>query len=168
VFPALALGVGGSKADVMKHPPRNPKEPILTRFHWGVIGGYGALIGMSVLAVFWLAFQLNLGADEAVTISFLTFAFARLWHVFNMRDPDAPFIRNEVTTNRYVWIAIGIGVVLTLAAAYLPVLSTVLGTVPPSGEGWLLIGVGSLVPLIVGQIAKLGVIRRLLPWREAD
>ena len=168
VFPALALGVGEDRADVMKRPPRDPKEPILTRFHWGVIGGYGVLIGLSVLGVFWLAFELNLGADEAVTISFLTFAFARLWHVFNMRDPEAPFFRNEVTTNRYVWIAIGIGVVLTLAAAYLPVLSDVLGTVPPSGEGWLLIAAGSLVPLIVGQVAKLGFVRRLLPGGKGD
>ena len=83
-----------------------------------------------------------------------------------MRDPEAPFFRNEVTTNRYVWIAIGIGVVLTLAAAYLPVLSDVLGTVPPSGEGWLLIAAGSLVPLIVGQVAKLGFVRRLLAGRK--
>lgn len=166
VFPALALGMGGNMADVMKRPPRDPKEPILTRFHWGVIGGYGAVIGLSVLAVFWMAFQLNLGAEEAVTISFLTFAFARLWHVFNMRDPDAPFFRNEVTTNKYVWIALAIGVALTLAAAYMPGLSPVLSTVPPSGEGWLLISVGSIVPLIVGQIAKLRFVRRLLPGQE--
>jgi Ca2+-transporting ATPase len=163
VFPALALGMGGNMADVMKRPPRDPKEPILTRYHWGVIGGYGAVIGLSVLAVFWLAFQLDLGAEEAVTISFLTFAFARLWHVFNMRDPDAPFFRNEVTTNKYVWVALAIGVALTLAAAYLPGLSPVLGTVAPSGEGWLLIAVGSLVPLVIGQIVKLPLVRRLLP-----
>jgi len=168
VFPALALGMGGNMADVMTRPPRDPKEPILTRFHWGVIGGYGAVIGLSVLAVFWLAFQLGLGAEEAVTISFLTFAFARLWHVFNMRDPDAPFLRNEVTTNRYVWIALAIGVALTLAAAYLPGLSPVLSTVPPSGEGWLLIAAGSLVPLIVGQVVKLPAIRKLLPGGDRD
>jgi len=53
-----------------------------------------------------------------------------------------------------------------LAAAYLPVLSPVLNTVAPSGEAWLLIVVGSLIPLIVGQIIKLGPIRRLLPGRD--
>src|SRR6056297_4047092 len=166
VFPALALGVGGSKADVMKNPPRDPDEPILTRRHWTVIGSYGALIGGSVLAVFWLAFQLGMDAEEAVTISFLTFGFARLWHVFNMRDADAPFLRNEVTMNRYVWLAIAIGVVLLLAAAYLPGLSPVLGTVAPSLEGWVLIAGGSLIPLVIGQIAKMKWIRSALPGRD--
>jgi len=166
VLPALALAVNESRGDVMKNPPRDPKEPILTRYLWGVIGAYGALIALSVLAVFWYAFQIGLDAEEAVTISFLTFGFARLWHVFNMRDPDSPIIHNEVTTNKYVWIAVATGVLLMLAAAYLPVLSPVLNTVAPSGEAWLLIVVGSLIPLIVGQIIKLGPIRRLLPGRD--
>ena len=43
-----------------------------------------------------------------------------------------------------------------LAAAYMPIHSPVLQTVTPSGEGWLLIVVGSVVPLIVGQIIKAG------------
>lgn len=166
VFPALALGVGESRTDVMKNPSRDPDEPILTRYLWGVIGAYGILIGLSVLFVVWYAFQLNMSTEEAVTISFLTFGFARLWHVFNMRDPDAPLIRNEITTNRYVWIAIGIGIALMCAAVYLPVLNTVLSTVDPDAEGWLLIAVGSIVPLIVGQIAKIRALRRLLPGQH--
>ncbi|MDG4647829.1 cation-transporting P-type ATPase [Roseibacterium sp. SDUM158017] len=166
VFPALALGVGGDRTDVMSRPPRDPREPILTRAHWGVIGGYGAVIGLSALAVFWMAFRLGLGASEAVTISFLTFAFARLWHVFNMRDARSPVLRNEVTTNVFVWIALTIGTALTLAAAWLPGLGAVLGTVPPSAEGWALIAAGSLAPLVVGQLAKLAPFRRFRPAPE--
>ncbi|MEE4117487.1 MAG: cation-transporting P-type ATPase [Paracoccaceae bacterium] len=163
VFPALALGVGGSRADVMQRPPRDPREPILARRHWTAIGGYGVLIGLSVLAVFWLAFRLGMNTQEAVTISFLTFGFARLWHVFNMRDADAPMLRNEVTTNPYAWLAIAIGIALLLGATYLPVLGEVLGLAAPSGIGWVLIGTGSVVPLVVGQLTKSRTVRRLLP-----
>jgi Ca2+-transporting ATPase len=166
VFPALALGVGSSMTDVMKDPPRDPGEPILTRRHWGVIAAYGALIGGSVLVVFWLAFRLGMSTGEAVTISFLTFGFARLWHVFNMRDAEAPLLRNEVTTNPFVWLALAVGVALMLAAAWLPGLSLVLGTVAPSLEGWVLIAVGSLVPLVIGQIAKASWIRSMRPRRD--
>jgi Ca2+-transporting ATPase len=166
VFPALALGVGASRSDVMKRPPRDPREPILARRHWSAIGGYGAVIGLSVLAVFWLAFQLGMSTQEAVTISFLTFGFARLWHVFNMRDAEAPLFRNEVTTNLYVWLAIAIGIALLLGATYLPVIGGVLSLVAPSGTGWGLIVAGSLVPLVVGQLVKVGPLRRLLPGIE--
>lgn len=161
VFPALALGVGESPGDVMKRPPRDPKEPILTRQIWAVIGGYGVLIGTSVLVVFWLAFELGMSRYEAVTVSFLTFGFARLWHVFNMRDAGSPVFRNEITTNRYVWIAIGIGIALMLAAVYLPVLGPVLNTVPPGAEGWALIACGSLAPLLIAQVLKLRGLRSL-------
>jgi len=165
VFPALALGVGESQRDVMKRPPRDRQEPILTRQLWAAIGGYGILIGLSVLAVFWYAFQLGMTQSEAVTVSFLTFGFARLWHVFNMRDAGSALFRNEIVTNRYVWAAIGIGVVLMLAAIYVPGLDTVLNAAPPSPEGWVLVAVGSFAPLVVGQLLKIKTLRKLVPAR---
>jgi Ca2+-transporting ATPase len=168
VFPALALGVGESRGDEMKRPPQDPKEPIITRALWASIGGYGALIAACVLAVFWGAFALGMTGAEAVTVSFLAFGFARLWHVFNMRDPETPAIRNQVTLNPWVWVAIGIGVLLILAAAFLPGLSTVLQTAPLGLKGWGLIAAGSLAPLLLGQLFKLRAVRRLLPARPAS
>ena len=56
VFAALALGVGEGVEIIMKRPLRDPKEPILTRRHWLRIGGFSALITVSVLGV--LAFAL--------------------------------------------------------------------------------------------------------------
>jgi len=45
VFPALSLGVGETREDVMKRPPRDPYERILTRDHWVAIAAYGTVIG---------------------------------------------------------------------------------------------------------------------------
>lgn len=42
VFPALALGVGAGHSVRMNEAVRDPREPILTNRHWGIIGGYGA------------------------------------------------------------------------------------------------------------------------------
>ena len=95
-----------------------------------------------------------MGQGAAVTIGFLTFALARLWHVFNMRDPGSGLFANEVVRNRWVWYAIGVCLVLTAAAAWLPGLSTVLrgrSAGLPSAGCWLLSG--SLAPLLVGQVA---------------
>jgi Ca2+-transporting ATPase len=156
VFPALALGVGEGDPGVMKRPPRDPEEPILTRRHWGAIGGYGLIITISVLGALGLAFNwLGMGEDQAVTVSFLTLAFAQLWHVLNMRDRDSSLLRNEVTRNPFVWGALVLCTVLLLGAVYIPVLADVLRVVDPGLKGWALVLVMSLMPLIVGQILKL-------------
>ena len=100
---------------------------------------------------------------EAVTIGFLTFGFARLWHTFNMRSAESPLLRNEITRNVYVWIAILVGVVLLLAATYIAPLAQALGVVVPGTQGWLLCLSFSLLPLIVGQALKSFPVRRPHP-----
>jgi Ca2+-transporting ATPase len=156
VFPALALGVGKGDQSKMNLPPRNPKEAILTRHHWLAIGGYGLILAFTVLGAFAVALNwLHLETKEAVSISFLTLAFARLWHVFNMRDPGSALLRNDVTRNPFIWGALVLCVALLLAAVYLPGLSLVLRLVDPGSSGWSWILGMSLLPLFVGQLVKL-------------
>ncbi|WP_372894047.1 cation-translocating P-type ATPase [Rhodosalinus sp.] len=151
VFPALALGVGESPEGIMDRKPRDPGEPVLTRGHWIATALWGALIAASVTTVFFVALAQGMGRDAAVTIGFLSFALARLWHVFNMRDAGTGLFANEVVRNRWVWSAIGLCLVLIAAAVWLPGLGAVLGVVPPDAVGWGLVLGGSLVPLLVGQ-----------------
>jgi Ca2+-transporting ATPase len=155
VFPAIALGLGEGDREAMERPPREPGEPILTNDHWLAIGGYGLMITAAVLGALALALRwLDMGERQAVTVSFLTLAFAQLWHVFNMRDRGSRLFRNEVTRNPFVWGALGLCVALVLLGVYLPGLSLVLDLVPPGTEGWLVVLGTSLIPLLVGQIGK--------------
>jgi Ca2+-transporting ATPase len=155
VFPALALGVGGGDISKIKEPPRSPTEAILTGRHWWAIGGYGLLIAGPVLGAFSLSLVwLDMTSRQAVTISFLTLAFARLWHVFNMRDRGSGMLVNEVTRNPFVWGALLLCTALLLAAVYVPGLSLVLDLVHPGKTGWTIIAGMSLVPLVAGQIWK--------------
>jgi P-type Ca2+ transporter type 2C len=156
VFPALALGVGKGSPEQMKHTPRDRREPLLTRRHWGAIALYGFIIAAVVLGVFLFALNYwNIEEKQAVTLSFLTLAFARLWHVFNMRDYDSHWLRNEVTKNRFIWLSLLLCTCLLLSAVYFPPLAQVLGVVPPDLRGWGLLLGASLIPLIVGQASKI-------------
>ena len=155
VFPALALGVGGGSKDIMNHPPRDPSEPVMTSGHWWAIFAYGALITVPVLASFWIArTTLGMDATKAVTVSFLTLAFGRLWHIFNMRDPETGLVANEIVRNIYVWVALLFCTGLLLGAVYLPYISSVLTLSGPPAGAWAVIIGMSLVPLLVGQIVK--------------
>jgi Ca2+-transporting ATPase len=167
VFPALALGVGEGEPALMERPPRNPQAGILTKRYWWAISAYGVLIAATTVGAFAIAWyspnievqqldpsQQGMEANKAITISFLTLAFGRLWHVFNMRDNSSGLFRNEITKNPYIWGALLISIGLLLCAVYVPGLSDVLKTVPPGLNGWIVILGMSFVPLVIGQIAK--------------
>jgi Ca2+-transporting ATPase len=155
VFPALALGMGEGDERVMSMPPRDPKEPLITRRGWLGIAGYGALITASVLGALLISvYALGFSDEQSVSVSFLTLAFAQILHVFNMRDAGSPLIHNEVTRNGYVWGAVALCLLLTMAAVLAGPAARVLGIVDPGPEGWKLIAAASLAPLVAGQALK--------------
>ncbi len=162
VFPAFSLGAGEGEAGVMARPPRDPAEPILARRQWISIVGYGVLIMAATLGALNIAlFWLMLPEREAVTISFLTLAFAQLWHVFNMRGSSSAFFVNEITANPVVWGALALCTALLLGALHIPLSAEVLELTPPDETGWIVILAMSLIPLILGQLAKLAMARRI-------
>ena len=152
VFPALALGMGKGAPDVMKRKPRPRNEPVLTRAHWSAIGGWSVLVAACVLGALIVAFYL-LGFEQkqAVTASFLTLAFGKLWFVFNLRSPGSRLLDNDVVRNPYIAGSIALCAALLIAAVYLPGLSAVLKTQDPGVLGWLLVLGMSLIPFILGQ-----------------
>ncbi|MEF8874123.1 MAG: cation-transporting P-type ATPase [Candidatus Thermoplasmatota archaeon] len=157
VFPAFALGACQGSEDIMDVSPRDPEEPILTRTNWYELGLYGLMIGVVTVASMGLGGHL-LGVEmsdyQIITISFMTLAFAQLWHVFNMRELTSDVLKNEVTRNKYVWGALGLCTLILVAAVYLPGISTVLRTEDPGLVGWMLIIGMSLIPLVIGQVER--------------
>jgi len=154
VFPALALGAGEGDPDIMRQPPRDSKEPIINRGRWVLIGGYGFLITASVLGALALAMVcFGMAEERAVTISFLTLAFAQLWHVFNMRDRGSRLFINDITRNSYVWGALALCSALLIMVVYIPLLASVLKLVDPGLNGWALVLGMSFLPYLIGQIS---------------
>ncbi|WP_422371025.1 cation-translocating P-type ATPase [Hoeflea sp.] len=152
VFPAFALGLGRGDAHVMARPPRNPREQIVDRPRWILIGVLGGAITLATLAAFLLAlFWLHLNAGAAVTVAFLTLALAQLWNVFNVRDADAGLVINDVTRNPYVWGALVLCLGLIGLAVWLPSLAGLLGLPDPGPGGLALAAAASLAPLLLGQ-----------------
>jgi len=157
IFPAFALGACGGSRDVMDRPPKDPDESILTRTNWAELGLYGLFISAATIGAFVIAggmFAGGMATDEAVTVSFLTLAFAQLWHVFNVREVTSGLFRNEVTENAYVWGALGLSTLILVGTVYLPGVSLALSTAPIGLEGWLVVFGMSLVPLVLGQVER--------------
>ncbi len=159
IFPAMALALEPSAPDVMKQPPRDPEEPLMTpRFGWLIIW-QGLLLAGVTLAAFALAMRWygteGQGLRHSVTIAFMTLAMAQVFHTFNARSRTKSAFTARLFTNRWLWGAVVICILLQVAAVTVPMLRSVLRTVPLGAADWGLIAGCSLVPVVVVEVVKL-------------
>lgn len=135
VFPAFALAMGEGEPGILKRPPRNPKEPILGRSQWIVIVLHGLVLAVGTFGALAAArLWLELDSKSVITTTFLTLAFAQLWHDFNMRHPKSGLFRNEVTRNPWLWGALLLCTVLLAMPPYLTPMADALHLAPPHAD----------------------------------
>jgi Ca2+-transporting ATPase len=152
VFPAFALALGEGDGDVLRRPPRPPREPILGRDQWQAIVVFAvAISGSTLIALLAATSWLALAPGPATTLAFLTIALAQLWHVFNIRANRSAFWQNPVTRNRYVWLALVLCLGIIVGAMHVPALAEALQLASPGAEGWAIAVACSLLPLLGGQ-----------------
>ena len=156
VFPALALGVGKGDKSVMDRPPRDPKKKIITQKNWLAIGVYAVLMTASViLAVFYCRYTMVTDSRMENNIAFFTLAFAQLFHVFNMSAADSRLFINDVTKNKFVWLALFICFGILAIVFFLPQMRLVLNLGALPLRVWLVSILAGLLPLILVQGFKI-------------
>ena len=155
VFPALALGIGKGRGKVMQEKPKDPDEPILPPKSWKMITIYGAIIGAWVTgAYFFGLYYMDVSKEIANNIAFFSLAFTQLLHVFDMRDSDEKVFVNQVTTNKWVWMAIAFCAAVLVAAYFIPGLSALLSFQAMGVQSWLLVSATVLVSVGTIQVLK--------------
>ena len=155
VFPALALGIGKGSPNIMQKPPKDPEEPIITKHNWFQIGIYGLIIAICVIgAYFYAHFVWQEPAEITNNIAFFSLAFSQLLHVFNMREADEGVFNNQVTRNKYIWMALAFCSAALIAAYFIPGLQDILKFQEMGIRIWGLIIVASLAPLLIIQLLK--------------
>src|SRR5262249_24698897 len=123
-FPALALAMEPADGDVIRRPPRDPREAILSRSFLGRILSYGALITASTLGAYLWALRYEPGGAQ--TIAFTTLALAQTFHLGNARSVQAVTGLRRALANRYALGAVAISIGLQLAAVYVDPLAGIL------------------------------------------
>ena len=160
VFPAFALAMGEGEPGILKRPPRDPREPILGYRQWSIIALHSLVLTAATFGALAMAqLELKLDARSVVTVTFLTLAFAQLWHAFNMRHPRSGLLRNEVTRNPWLWAALLLCTVLLAVPPYLTPMAEVMFLTPPTATMWATILGMSVAPLIVTQAVTITAVR---------
>ena len=161
--PALALGVDPPDHAVMSRPPRPAGEPVITRRMWS--GIFFVAIVMAAGTLFVLDASLPGGLIEgsgnmryAQTMAFTTLMIFQLFNVFNARSDERSAFQG-LFANAWLWIAIGLAVVLQIAVVYVPVLQQAFSTSALSVADWLRCTVVASSVVWLREIGK--AIRRL-------
>lgn len=136
--PALALGLEKGDPDIMKQPPRSPKEPVINRDMAVGVGVVGVVDALAILTVFYLALQRypeHLAAAQ--TIAFVTLCSSELIRAFTARSEHYSILSIGLFSNRWMVWAVGVSFLLVLMVIYLPFLRPFFDTVPLSVSDWL-------------------------------
>jgi Ca2+-transporting ATPase len=145
-LPALALGVDPADPAIMTRPPRNPREPVVTKPRALLMLGQGSFIAFCSLAAFaFVLFVERESMERARTAAFIVLSTSQLFHSFNCRSMTRSLFSIGVFTNLKLILAVIVSFLLQMAAVYVPFLQQVFKTKPLGPVDWLLIiGISSL------------------------
>ena len=168
--PALAMGVDPTDESVMNRPPRNMADRIINKAMWWRVIYIGVIMGLVTLLSIDMFYPGGLIAgsdslDTARTVGFTTLVLAQLFNALNSRS-ETQSAFHHMTSNRWLWYAIGLGVALQIMVVHVPFLQTAFGTTALDPLHWAVaIGMASIV-LWAEELSKL--VRRQLAKPVAD
>jgi magnesium-transporting ATPase (P-type) len=163
--PALAMGIDPETDDVMARPPRKANERAIDARMWRGVIAIGLVMALATLLTIdvYLPGGLIEGSqslDQARTAGFTVLVLAQLFNCFNARSETTSAFPH-MFTNRWLWAAIGLSVLLQIAVVNFGPLNVAFGTVPLPLEQWVVCVAISSSVLWVGEIRKLA----LRCWR---
>jgi Ca2+-transporting ATPase len=155
IFPGLALALEPSEADVLKTPPRDPREPILLRRDFRRLAKESMLISAGALGSYAYGLARYGAGPRAGTQAFLTLVLSQLVHAYSCRSERTTVLNPAGRApNRYLNIAVGGSAALQVLAVLTPRLRNLLGTAPIGVIDGLVAAASAALPLLVNEATK--------------
>lgn len=163
---ALSLAFEPAEPGVMRRPPRDAREPLLSRFLvWRILFVASLLVAGTFGLFIWEREQ-GTDIDTARTIAVNTLVLFEVFYLFNTRYITAPVLSREgLFGNRYVLWAIGLVLLFQLLFTYTPPMQVLFGTVALSAENWLPILCIAVTVLPLVELEK-WLVRGIVRMRE--
>jgi magnesium-transporting ATPase (P-type) len=151
---ALPLAFEAREPGLMRRPPRDPDERLLSGFVVARTIYVGAL--MAAVAVVLFLFVIPAGAvggspelARAQTLAVTSVAFFQIFYLLVCRTLTAPLRRIGWTSNPYVFGGIGVLLVLQVGFVHLPVMQALFRTADLTATDWLLAAAAGAVVIPV-------------------
>jgi Ca2+-transporting ATPase len=143
-LPALALSVEPAEGDVMKRPPKHPKESL---FAHG-LGIHAIWVGllMAGIVLFVQAWSIRTGHSHWQTMVFTVLCLTQLGHVLAIRSEKESLFKIGLLSNKPLLGAVILTFGLQMATIYVPFLNSIFKTQPLDiKELFITLGLSSIV-----------------------
>jgi len=155
IFPGLALALEPPEGDVLKRPPRNPNEAIVSRRDYAKLLRESGIISTGTLGVYGYSVMRYGMGPKASTNAFLSLTLAQLLQAYRCRSEHTSIFRpNKREPNRYLDTALGFSLALQVLAVASPTLRQLLRLVPVEPIDVLAIIAGAGLPLVINELSK--------------
>ncbi len=134
-LPALALTAESEDGDILKRPPRDPKERPINGKMLSLILIFGTIMGIGSFLLFRHAFTTTQNLAYAQTIAFTTLVMYEMFAVLGSRS-SIPFEKINPLTNKMLLLAVFSSIGLQLLCVYWAPFQQVFHTVPLSWSDW--------------------------------
>lgn len=152
-LPAIAIGMEPQEDGLLRKPPRDPKEGILTREFLLKILLQGGLIALCTMTAFHLGLETG-GAGIASTMAFAVLTLARLFHGFNCRSEHS-IAKLGFRGNLWSILAFETGVLLLAAVLFLPGLQVLFAVADLSLRQLISVIILAVIPTVIIQAGKM-------------
>ncbi len=151
----VALGMEKAEPNLLKRPPRSPKEAIFNSvmLRRVIIGGL-YMGGIAFALFYWLTLQ-GLPTESARNATLLLMVLFENLHVFNSRSEHASIFGMDHRNNKLVVISVFATQILHIAAMHLPWTQHLLALQPVSFVSWLLLLLLAFGLVAVMEVEKL-------------
>jgi P-type Ca2+ transporter type 2C len=152
-FPHLALTVDPKVPGLMKRGPRSPNEPLISRWMMKLIALVSVTGAIYALIVFVIV--LNASGDEVMARSaaFAAVALKSLLYVFSVRTLQDSFWEQSPFANRWLLLAVGVGLIFAISPFYFAPLTVFLKVVP-LGSYWIYPIGAAILTFITIEVGK--------------
>ncbi len=134
-FPALALGMEKSEPDIMRRPPRDPREGIFAGGMGFDVFFQGAIVTVLVMISYIVGHYVESGtweftnSHDGTTMAFLTLSMVEIFHSLNMRSRRGSIFTLK-THNKFLYAAMLASLVLTTVVIEVPVVADAFNFTP--------------------------------------
>jgi len=154
VFPALALAVEPPENDVLKEPPRNPEESIITREDGKRLLRESLMITAGTIAIFLISQRRYGFGVQTSTNTFMALTIAQILQSIGNRSEKTTILDRDRPANPWMTAATVGTLGLQGLTLVFPPLRNLLRLAPVSPQDLLLILAGAGVPFIINESSK--------------